>query len=343
LDSLILFSLAGGLFLGWALGANDSANVFGTAVGTRMLRFRTAAILCSVGILLGAVISGAGPTATLGKLAAISSLHEAGIASASAGLTVFLMTRKGLPVSTSQAIVGALIGWNIANSMQTDVTVITKIVSTWIICPLLAAVIAAALLPLTGLAVKASRMRLLQLDAVTRWALVLAGLFGAYSLGANNIANVMGPFAHSINFETLNIANLVYLSPLQQLFLLGSIAVAVGVFTYSRQVMMTVGKDLFELSPVAGWVVVMAHSIVLFIFTSVTLSQWVATTGLPAIPLVPVSSSQAVIGAVIGIGLIRGRHGIRWRVLGGIGLGWLMTPLVAGALCFGALTLIRLV
>jgi PiT family inorganic phosphate transporter len=343
LDSLILFSLAGGLFLGWALGANDSANVFGTAVGTRMLRFRTAAILCSVGILLGAVISGAGPTETLGKLAAISSLHEAGIASASAGLTVFLMTRKGLPVSTSQAIVGALIGWNIANSGQTDVIVITKMVSTWIICTLLAAVIAAALLPLTGLAIKASRMRLLQLDAFTRWALVLAGFFGAYSLGANNIANVMGPFAHSINFETLNIANLVHLSPLQQLFLLGSIAVAVGVFTYSRQVMMTVGKDLFELSPVAGWVVVMAHSIVLFIFTSVTLSQWVATTGLPAIPLVPVSSSQAVIGAVIGIGLIRGRHGIRWRVLGGIGLGWLMTPLVAGALCFGALTLIRFI
>ncbi len=72
-------------------------------------------------------------------------------------------------------------------------------------------------------------MRLLQLDAFTRWALVLAGFFGAYSLGANNIANVMGPFAHSINFETLNIANLVHLSPLQQLFLLGSIAVAVGV------------------------------------------------------------------------------------------------------------------
>jgi len=341
LDPLFFVFLAGGLFLGWALGANDSANVFGTAVGTRMLRFKTAAILCSVGILLGAVISGAGPAETLGKLAAIDSLREASIASASAGLTVFLMTRKGLPVSTSQAIVGALIGWNLSNNIQTDLTVATKILSTWILCPILAGAIAAALLPLTGLAIKTARLRLLQQDAFTRWALVIAGFLGAYSLGANNIANVMGAFAHSIDLDTVSLGGLISLSPLQQLFLIGSVAVAIGVFTYSRQVMMTVGKDLFELSPVAGWVVVMAHSIVLFIFTSKALSQWIAGVGLPAIPLVPVSSSQAVIGAVIGIGLIRGRHGIRWRVLGGIGLGWLMTPVASGVVCFAALALMK--
>jgi len=341
LDPLFFVFLAGGLFLGWALGANDSANVFGTAVGTRMLRFKTAAILCSVGILLGAVISGAGPAETLGKLAAIDSLREASIASASAGLTVFLMTRKGLPVSTSQAIVGALIGWNLSNNIQTDLTVATKILSTWILCPILAGAIAAALLPLTGLAIKTARLRLLQQDAFTRWALVIAGFLGAYSLGANNIANVMGPFAHSIDLDTVSLGGLISLSPIQQLFLIGSVAVAIGVFTYSRQVMMTVGKDLFELSPVAGWVVVMAHSIVLFIFTSKALSQWIAGVGLPAIPLVPVSSSQAVIGAVIGIGLIRGRHGIRWRVLGGIGLGWLMTPVASGVVCFAALALMK--
>ena len=76
-DLFTLLLLGGGLFFGWALGANDSANVFGTAVGTRMLRFRTAAILCSGGVILGAVISGAGPTETLGKLAAIKSVAEA--------------------------------------------------------------------------------------------------------------------------------------------------------------------------------------------------------------------------------------------------------------------------
>jgi phosphate/sulfate permease len=53
--------------------------------------------------------------------------------------------------------------------------------------------------------------------------------------------------------------------------------------------------------------------------------------------LVPVSSSQAVISAILGIGLLRGKYGIRWSVLGGIGLGWLLTPIAAAVLCYTTL------
>ena len=334
--SFLIF-LGGGLFLGWALGANDSANVFGTAVGTRMLRFGVAATLCSIGVVLGAVISGAGPTETLNKLASIDALSDAGIASACAGLTVFLMTWRGVPVSTSQAVVGALIGWNTWNGIATDTQVITKIVMTWALCPILAAVIAAILLPLTGLALRISRMHLFRQDALTRYALIVAGVFGAYSLGANNIANVMGPFVEVVQFDAVDFYGLFSLNSLQQLFLLGGIAISIGVFTYSRRVMFTVGRDLYNLSPVAGWVVIMAHSIVLFLFASKGLSAWLHGVGLPQMPLVPVSSSQAVIGAILGIGLIRGRHGIRWNVLGEIGLGWLLTPLISALICIAAL------
>ena len=103
--------------------------------------------------------------------------------------------------------------------------------------------------------------------------------------------------------------------------------------------MMAVGRDLFVLSPVAGWVVVMAHSIVLLVFTSKALAEWLNGVGLPSLPLVPVSSSQAVIGAVLGIGLIRGRHCIRWSVLGEIGLGWVLTPLASGLCCLTTLAI----
>ena len=64
MELLIIIFLLGGLFLGWSLGANDAANVFGTAVGTRMVSFKTAAIVCSLFVVLGAVISGAGTTET---------------------------------------------------------------------------------------------------------------------------------------------------------------------------------------------------------------------------------------------------------------------------------------
>ncbi len=48
-----------------------------------------------------------------------------------------------------------------------------------------------------------------------------------------------------------------------------------------------------------------------------------------AFPLVPVSSSQAIVGSVIGIGLIKGGRGIRRRVLGEIGMAWVATPIAA--------------
>ena len=135
---------------------------------------------------------------------------------------------------------------------------------------------------------------------------MLAGAFGAYSLGANNIANVMGVFVPISPFTDINISNLFIFSSKEQLFLLGGLAIAVGVFTYSKKVMYTVGNDLLKMSPVAAFIVVVSHSIVLFLFASQGISAFLQSINLPSIPLVPVSSSQAVVGGVIGIGLLKG-------------------------------------
>ncbi len=332
----ILLFLSSGLFLGWSLGANDAANVFGTAVGTRMLRFGTAAIICSLFVILGAVISGSGAAHTLGKLGAINALGGSFIAAFSAALTVYLMTKAGVPVSTSQAIVGAIIGWNLYSGFPTDGSALLKIVMTWIACPLLAALIAIPLYKGLQLLLKLNEIHILRLDAYTRLGLILAGAFGSYALGANNIANVMGVFLSANPFEDLSLGGMG-ISAIQQLFLLGALAIAVGVFTYSRRVMMTVGGGLLPLSPVGAWVVVVSHSIVLFLFASKGLEHTLASWGLPTIPLVPVSSSQAVIGAVIGIGLLKGGRGIRWSVLFKISSGWVTTPIISGLVSFIAL------
>jgi len=80
--------------------------------------------------------------------------------------------------------------------------------------------------------------------------------------------------------------------------------------------------------------VVLSQALVLFIFSSQTLSSALQSIGLPPIPLVPVSSSQIVIGSIIGIGLYKGGKEIKYNVLGSISLGWLATPLVAGIVAF---------
>ncbi|MEE3265437.1 MAG: inorganic phosphate transporter, partial [SAR324 cluster bacterium] len=302
LDPTVLIFLSSGLFLGWSLGANDAANVFGTAVGSRMIRFTTAAIICGIFVILGAFVSGTGAAQTLGKLGAVNAIGGSFMAALAAGLAVYWMTKLGLPVSTSQAIIGSIIGWNLFSDSYTDISSLLKILSTWIICPLLSAVIAAFLFSVAKVFVRKMGIGLIRFDGYARLALILAGAFGAYSLGANNIANVMGVFVPVAPFPDMLFWQGFSISSAQQLFLVGGLAIAVGVFTYSKRVMMTVGSELMTLTPLAAWVAVMSHSVVLFLFASERLEQLLAKMSLPTIPLVPVSSSQAVVGAVIGIG-----------------------------------------
>ena len=334
---MIWLFLLSGIFLGWSLGANDTANIFGTAVGTRMIKFRTAAIVTAIFVVLGAVISGAGATQTLGKLGAVNAIAGSFTVALAAAVTVAWMTKLKLPVSTSQAIVGAIIGWNFFTGSPTDINTLVKIVTTWVICPLLAAAFAFVIYKFTMAVLPRTRVHLLKQDSYNRAGLLLVGAFGAYSLGANNIANVMGVFVPANPFTDLSFSALFTLSGTQQLFLLGAIAIGVGVFTYSYRVMITVGNDLFKLTPVAALVVVLSESIVLFLFASKGLETLLASYGLPTIPLVPVSSSQAVIGAIVGIVLAKRGRGINMKVLGKVSSGWITTPIIAAIISFIAL------
>jgi len=331
---MLLIFLSSGLFLGWSLGANDAANIFGTAVGTKMVRFKTAALICGVFVILGAVIAGAGATETLGELGAVNAIAGSFMVALSAGFTIFWMTKLKLPVSTSQAIVGAIVGWNFFTGSPTDYSVLSKIVLTWIACPVLAAVFSMLIFALFKVILNGMRIHLLRIDLFNRTGLILVGAFGAFSLGANNIANVMGVFVPVAPFDEIRLFDMMSLSGAQQLFLLGGIAIALGVYTYSRRVMETVGGSLLKLSPQAALVVVLSQALVLFLFASQQLESWLMAHNLPTIPLVPVSSSQAVIGAVIGIGLLKGGRGIRYKVLGSIATGWITTPIIAGIITF---------
>lgn len=326
--------LTSGLFLGWSLGANDAANVFGSAVGSRMISFRKAVIVMSIFIILGAVFQGTGAAHTLGKLGTINALAGAFTVALSAGITVFIMTKYQLPVSTSQAIVGAIIGWNLFSGNPTDYQSLSQIVSTWLFCPLLGAAFAMILYLLTKYVLNHLKIHLLWLDKYLRISLLVVGAFGSFSLGANNIANVMGVFIETAApAKSINLGFMV-LSGTQQLFFIGGLAISLGAATYSKKIMMAVGNNLQKLSAEAALIVVLAHSMVLFVFSSHSLQAFLLSYGLPKIPLVPVSSSQAIVGAILGIGLLKGAREIRFSALGLIMLGWIFTPIIAGIISY---------
>jgi len=329
----ILFFLSSGIFLGWSHGANNAGNVFGTAIGSQMVKFRTAAIVTSIFLILGSVISGTGAALTLGKLGSINEIAGAFIVTLSTAVAILIMTRFNLPVSTSQSVVGAIIGWNLFSGSMTDFNSLVKIVSSWVVTPFITGFFAVLLYFFVRFFLNRVKIHLLYLDFWNRIGLVVVGGFGAYSLGANNIANVMGVFVPVAPFHPIETA-FGMLTGTEQLFIIGGIAMASGVLTYSYKVMKTVGKSIIPLTPISALVVVLSSSTVLFLFSSQGLELFLASRGLPTIPLVPVSSAQAVIGALIGIGLLQGGRGMDIKQLGKIASGWVTAPLMACLICF---------
>jgi len=301
-----------------------------------MIRFRTAALVASIFVIIGATLQGGGTTQTLSQLGSVNALPGAFTVALAAAIVVFLMTKALLPVSTTQAIVGAIIGWNLFTGNSTDVKTLTTILTTWVVSPVIGAIFSALFYILLRALLRKLQLHLIVLDVFIKWALIIVGAFGAYSLGANNIANVMGVFAASAPDVVIDMG-LFRLDGLQVLFLLGGIAIALGIITYSKGLMMQVGNGIMALSAEAAIVAVFSQAVVLFIFSSTAFSEFLQGIGLPPIPLVPVSSSQVIVGSIIGIGMIKGVNEIKFKTIKGILYGWVLTPIAAGFLSFFAL------
>ena len=302
-----MLSLLGGVFLGWSLGANDAANAFGSAVSSKMLRFWTAAALAAIFVLLGAVLEGRAGIDTLQGLTHLT-LKKATVASVAAALTVTVMTLFGLPVSTSQAVVGAILGIGFLNQ-QLDLTGLSKVVACWIGTPVGGLIIAIIVYKLLSAVFNRMHIDLFRTDILIRFLLIMAGSYAAYALGANNVANVTAVFVGAGQISVFAAT------------LIGGLSIALGILTFSRPVMETIGKKLVRLDPFSALVVVLAEAITVHFFTFVG---------------VPVSTSQAVIGAVLGVGIVKGANTVRRRTLTNILFGWFLTPAVA---CFIAIVL----
>jgi PiT family inorganic phosphate transporter len=242
---------------------------------------------------------------TVGELSNMTP-NAALVATAAAGFCVSLFTYLGLPVSASQAIIGAVLGIGMISGIP-DFTKLYKVVVCWVLTPIGGMVLSYFMYPIFGRIFQGVLQNLILRSHFIRASLVFAGCYGAYSLGANNVANVTGVYVGS-----------GMLSPFEAA-LIGSLSIAFGVLTYSRKVMMTVGKKIVELDGFSAFISTFASAITVHIFTQVG---------------VPVSTSQAVVGGVTGIGLVKGSKTIRTRTLVEIAIGWVTTPIASGFLAY---------
>lgn len=296
-----MVSLLGGLYIGWGIGANDAANMFGTSVEAGIIRYRDAAMLCASAIILGAVLQGREGIDTLSGLTEQDTTTLL-IITVSTAFTVTLMTFLGLPISTSQAMVGSIAGIGLAADCMRW-SGLVKVVVCWIATPVGAMVLSVVLYPAFREIFRRVPMSMLTRDKLLWAGLIFVGIYGSYALGANNVANATGIFSGRIPGV-----------PDRTLALAGGVAMAIGVLTGSRAVMRTVGKGVMTMDAFTALVAVCSMSLTVHVF---------------AVVGVPVSTSQGIIGAIIGIGFVRGIHAIRFGTLKPIACGWLLTPAVS--------------
>ncbi|MCK5814189.1 MAG: inorganic phosphate transporter [Cocleimonas sp.] len=137
----------------------------------------------------------------------------------------------------------------------------------------------------------------------------------AFAHGSNDVANAVGPMAAVIS--AAQSGELASKSELPGwVLLVGGIGIVIGLATLGYKVIATVGKNITELTPSRGFSAEIGAA------TTVVLASY---TG------IPISTTQTLVGAILGVGLARGIAAIDLRVVGNIFMSWIIT-LPAGAI-----------
>ncbi len=409
LTGLLAFLLAA------SLGANDVANSMGTSVGSKAITLRQALVIAGVLEFTGAVLFGQRVSSTLATQVVSPDLFTAHPQILLIGMVGVLLssvlwlagaTWRGLPVSSSHAIVGALagFGWVAVGWSAVHWPTLGLISLSWVVTPLISAVLAAGAYSLVRHWILQRSDRLSQMGEWAPWlsvaplgvfglivlpsitvpiaqglqtrfhvalppqdlALLLGGVgamtlchltwrqldqlqtvaeatcdqtieplmarfqlvsacFVAFAHGSNDVGNAIAPLVviRAID-HTGQVPEAGSLAVPLELLLLGGGGIVLGLALWGRRVIATVGENIIALKPSGGFCAELAT----------------ATTVLLASRLgLPVSTSHALVGAVIGIGLVQNWRSIQMGIVGSIGLAWVTTVPIAAALSAGLFAL----
>jgi len=186
------------------------------------------------------------------------------------------------------------------NSAYFKLGVLTKIFSAWVVSPVLTMILAFIIYSILGRLLK--RASSIVWSRVMAIAVVCSAAYVSYSLGANDVGNAIGPLLSKYPDKGIWLA------------LLGGIAMAVGAFTFGSRVTDTVGKSITPLD-----------------YGGALSAQFAAAFGVHLFSMagIPVSTSQAVVGGVIGVGLTKGMRAVSRKKISTIFIGWVATPACA--------------
>lgn len=405
---LIILILAAvvGFYSAINIGANDVANSMATSVASGALTIKRAVMIAAVADVLGAVLVGAHVTNTIRKglvdpvhFIDFPNLFMFGMLAAVAGsaLWVNIATLFRLPVSTTHAIIGGVLGFGLVSVGPSAInwTIVGYVMLSWIISPVFGGVVSfviftiikkyilgssepikktqrlgpyfvgivffvltlaiiykglknlhldlrfleatliSLLVGLAGFFVGSVFMRKYkekdtnpydQVEQMASPLQVLAACFKAFSHGANDVANAIGPVAAIVAvLHTGQVTQDVSIS--LWLLLAGGVGLAIGAYVWGRGVMETVGEKITVITPTRGFSAEFGTAVTVLLCSRLGM---------------PVSTTHVAVGNIIGVGLAGGIAAINLAVIKKIFYAWVISVPAAGVFSVGLYFLFRL-
>lgn len=306
LDLLSIILLASGLFVGWGLGVNDAANCIGPSIGAGAINHRKAILLFAIFAIIGATVQGFHTINSIGggiidsSSTDITALISILLATA---IMVTIFASLGIPVSTTQAILGGIAAIGLTETVKTNWGRLYSMLGASFVTPIIAIIV--SYFAYKYFAKSIFNMPFLKSESRINFLLILSSAALSYSLGSNNVGNamglvvgkdIMGPFIGG---------------------LLGGIALSIGAATLGRRVIRTISSEIMQIDAVMALSIQFAAAITVYMFTLIG---------------IPTSLTSAMLGSMIGIGLVKGVASIELETIKKISFGWVTSPFIAALL-----------
>jgi PiT family inorganic phosphate transporter len=407
-------------YVAWNLGANDVANAMGTSVGSKAVTLKQAIIIAGILEFTGAVLFGHEVTETLATkianpalFAATPQIFVTGMVTVliSCGVWLQIATSRGLPVSSSHAVVGAIAGfsWVALGVDAIDWSSIGLITIGWILTPLISGAIAALFYsqikhwildqpnqvvqlqewipwlstlllgvfgvivlpsltePLTNFVIEQVGFTIPAYDiplltgavaavglTIISWRQLgdlgkteesiqspmpnpverlfarfqlLSACFVAFAHGSNDVGNTIAPLAAIVYINRTGSVPIDGITIPIWILILGGAGIVGGLAVWGKKVIATIGENIIALQPSSGFCAELATATTILIASRLGL---------------PVSTSHALVGGVVGIGLVQNIKSIKFQTLKGIAAAWLITIPVSAFLSAAIFSIARI-
>jgi inorganic phosphate transporter, PiT family len=340
LDFLTVLMLVIGFIVAFAIGSNDET--MSPAVGARVFTVKVAVSIGMVINLIGAVSLGGGVSEKVGsELVRENILSTEMIFGILISMAIWLLVAsasKGLPISTTQCIVGSVIGVAIAAPLYgiagwgvdaVDWAVLAEIFVGWIISPLIGFLFAGIIFAgVRRLQNRASGFygRERQ-ERIAAYGLAIFLIWTGLSRGGNDVANAVAPLVTLPDFQTpIQIGTLVipgFYLPL----IVGGLGMGFGLIVIGRKVIQTLATEVVELTPTSALSASISVAVIMFGGTYLGL---------------PLSGTHVLVAALIAVGYVS-QTPVRMKQVRNILISWVVTvPISAmlGVLVYGTILLI---